>query len=328
MTQLLTLGELLGAFNQAGITLAVEGDQLRLRAPVGALTPVLTEAASWHKPTILAVLGGAHCGVDEGQLSVDCVATPGDGDTPEPWAWREATPAYLAEMEELFAQVRSSDLAYLSRPRPTSYCLRCGGRSEHRASCDAEEATMPWGRHKGKPLRDIPGDYLGWLIDTKQNSLPDSFCVAIARLLDKPLRPKTPKEAEELRPKRRVSEAPASTPTKCPSCGSHDVRVERRDTVDYFACNVCTWNWIWWGSPAKSKARRQRESCGCRPCDVMDWQDVGTDNRGWIRTICSRCQKFIGYRPPSQETQGYAMELHQGRGGLQEILAQAAEHPS
>jgi|SRR6516162_9625581 hypothetical protein len=33
-------------------------------------------------------------------------------------------------------------------------------------------AQMPWGKHKGRPLEEIPVDYLGWLLDEAENMKP------------------------------------------------------------------------------------------------------------------------------------------------------------
>lgn len=33
----------------------------------------------------------------------------------------------------------------------------------------SENATMPFGKHKGKPLTDVPSDYLLWVYENKDD---------------------------------------------------------------------------------------------------------------------------------------------------------------
>jgi hypothetical protein len=60
---------------------------------------------------------------------------------------------------------------YLTGPR--NYpppCAWCGGRLVHNPLCDELRAswqpTLPFGKHKGKSLPDVPVDYLEWLAAT------------------------------------------------------------------------------------------------------------------------------------------------------------------
>jgi hypothetical protein len=52
----LTPGDLLAELSGRGITLEPQGDKIKYRAPVGALTPELKEAVSNHKTALLQLL--------------------------------------------------------------------------------------------------------------------------------------------------------------------------------------------------------------------------------------------------------------------------------
>ncbi len=72
------LDALLAELAARGVGLAAEGDQLRVQAPKGALTPALREALAVHKPALLAhlatpiaVLGAPHLLSDAGRVGRD-----------------------------------------------------------------------------------------------------------------------------------------------------------------------------------------------------------------------------------------------------------------
>jgi hypothetical protein len=52
----MTAPEVLGEVRQAGITLAVDGGQLRITAPKGSLTPALRQALIARKAELLRIL--------------------------------------------------------------------------------------------------------------------------------------------------------------------------------------------------------------------------------------------------------------------------------
>jgi hypothetical protein len=67
-----------------------------------------------------------------------------------------------------WATLSDSDHEYLTGPRDLpSPCPWCRGRYLHHHLCDelraSWEPTMPFGKHRGKPLSAIPRSYLVWL---------------------------------------------------------------------------------------------------------------------------------------------------------------------
>ena len=50
------------------------------------------------------------------------------------------------------------------RPRR---CAWCHGIYSHHPTCDELRASwivkMPWGKHKGRPVRELPASYLEWM---------------------------------------------------------------------------------------------------------------------------------------------------------------------
>lgn len=71
--------------------------------------------------------------------------------------------------EECWKQVTQQDYAYLNGPRSWPLpCPWCGGRLRHSQACHeltkSWEPTMPFGKHKGRPISEVPKDYLYWLI--------------------------------------------------------------------------------------------------------------------------------------------------------------------
>ena len=70
------------------------------------------------------------------------------------------------------------------RRRHSEPCSWCGGRLRHNPMCCARtwEPTMPFGAHKGKPLPEVPSDYLKWLLETATD-LNDGLRAAVERCL-------------------------------------------------------------------------------------------------------------------------------------------------
>jgi hypothetical protein len=68
-----------------------------------------------------------------------------------------------------FDHIEFADLSYLMTPRTVSApCPWCFHRSGHSTWCDQLHddwsLPMPFGRHKGVPVRRVPCDYLQWLL--------------------------------------------------------------------------------------------------------------------------------------------------------------------
>ncbi len=84
-------------------------------------------------------------------------ATPcpevGDMTTVEPIDW--------------WQQMTDDARQYLARPVPDP-CVWCGGHYRHNPACVALHpdwrVAMPFGKHKGKPLDEVPREYLLWLV--------------------------------------------------------------------------------------------------------------------------------------------------------------------
>jgi hypothetical protein len=80
--------------------------------------------------------------------------------------------AFVAYSESCWREVYQHDADYLASPRqyPTP-CPWCKGRLVHSTLCDelqrSWEPALPWGKHKGKALSDVPADYLRWLAASK-----------------------------------------------------------------------------------------------------------------------------------------------------------------
>jgi uncharacterized protein (DUF3820 family) len=74
-----------------------------------------------------------------------------------------------------FDHIEAVDMAYLTAPRIVSApCPWCFHRTWHSAWCDQLHddwsLPMPFGRHKGKPVRRVPRDYLQWLLRREPSS--------------------------------------------------------------------------------------------------------------------------------------------------------------
>lgn len=68
-----------------------------------------------------------------------------------------------------FDDLTTADRMELLGPhRKPPLCGFCGGRHRHNPKCVALTEgfliRMPWGKHKGTPVAEVPHDYLRWLI--------------------------------------------------------------------------------------------------------------------------------------------------------------------
>lgn len=68
-----------------------------------------------------------------------------------------------------WGQLIDRDHAYLTAPRPTpDPCPWCRRRLGHSPACIdlrlSWEIEMPFGKHKGRPLSQVPRDYLAWML--------------------------------------------------------------------------------------------------------------------------------------------------------------------
>jgi uncharacterized protein (DUF3820 family) len=90
------------------------------------------------------------------------------------------------EQWDWWNHVTAEDYAYC-RTAPRQYrepCLWCGLRTTHTLACELQRdllaMEMPFGKHKGKPVRRVPRDYLRWL---RQQALSGELSVK-AELLE------------------------------------------------------------------------------------------------------------------------------------------------
>jgi uncharacterized protein (DUF3820 family) len=78
-----------------------------------------------------------------------------------------------------WAYMEDEDLHYMLAPRPKSVpCFFCGGRSFHADDCFTLQKEVPFGKHKGKLLIEVPEDYLRWML-RKLETLPGELREAI-----------------------------------------------------------------------------------------------------------------------------------------------------
>ena len=117
---------LLAHLTARGVTLAAEGDRLRVRAPVGVLTPEFRAEIAAHKPALLALLRG-----QGGPNRADAEAPPA------PPSWPDSVPAGSAEERALLARVVPiyAALRQASRTR-----RRCGTGWPAQREQDARDA--------------------------------------------------------------------------------------------------------------------------------------------------------------------------------------------
>jgi hypothetical protein len=95
-----------------------------------------------------------------------------DAPPPEP-----ESQEWIDENEANWCDARDDDIDYLLRPPnwPTSRCLYCDGYLVHSEDCkELRESWLPalaFGKHKGKRLKEVPKDYLRWLM--KSDAIKD-----------------------------------------------------------------------------------------------------------------------------------------------------------
>ncbi len=92
-----------------------------------------------------------------------------------------------ADNEFFWSQLSDEDREYLTSPRnyPPA-CAWCGGRTRHSPPCDelrlSWQPKMPVGKHRGKPLSDVPLSYLQWLrCSSIDSELKESVLLEIER---------------------------------------------------------------------------------------------------------------------------------------------------
>lgn len=103
--------------------------------------------------------------------------------TPADWAARHDDAGF-----DEFEQMAQADREWLFRPKQPM-CGFCGGHHKHNLACvaltDGFLVKMPWGKHKGLPVADVPHEYLRWLLD-KGGDLPGELKAEIERVLSVP----------------------------------------------------------------------------------------------------------------------------------------------
>lgn len=131
----------MGTFKQREITFTMTSNDLlnRLRRAWNQPTepPDIFDGPR-NQPATSEIFAGADAGPDA-----------------DPWDW--------------FDHVADGDLAYLLGPRSwPAACVRCGGRLLHNSLCvtltDDWTIVMPFGKHKGRAVRELDRDYLHWLL--------------------------------------------------------------------------------------------------------------------------------------------------------------------
>ena len=78
------------------------------------------------------------------------------------------------DVDYYFENIDPADYAYLTGPRRyPSPCFCCGGRLVHSTICAelqlADMPVVPFGKHKGKRLSEVPFTYLAWLVSEWDN---------------------------------------------------------------------------------------------------------------------------------------------------------------
>ncbi|TWU27569.1 putative quorum-sensing-regulated virulence factor [Bythopirellula polymerisocia] len=184
-----------------GIELTVEDDELKF-SPKSSITPELLERIREHTPLLLGILQAEdvsaavlwHATLDrveaEGKFPPDLLegcrqasacweykGPTGYGKESqtelEPSIEGESFPRFPDESdvdnEFHWSQITDEDREYLCGPREyPPPCPSCGGRLHHHPLCEELRASwepkMPFGKHKGKPLSQVPHDYLEWLL--------------------------------------------------------------------------------------------------------------------------------------------------------------------
>jgi hypothetical protein len=146
------LGTLMATLASDGFSLSTPGcNTIELRGPMQRLTPAIRQALAEHKPTLLALLGPA---VDEEREAIQREGEAGEAATAFPFG------ANVIDWWDCLGEDDKRELTAKREPRPA--CAFCGGRNHHSPQCFGQP-TMPWGKHKGKPLAAVPGGYLAFV---------------------------------------------------------------------------------------------------------------------------------------------------------------------
>jgi hypothetical protein len=99
-------------------------------------------------------------------------------------------PGEFDENEFFWSQLTDRDLDDLAAGRNyPDPCSWCGGRWQHNPRCDELrelwEVAMPFGKYKGKPLSQVPADYLAWLV-ANTDALDSALLAIIESRLEAP----------------------------------------------------------------------------------------------------------------------------------------------
>lgn len=136
--------ELLRRLRSTGLTVEARGDDLVIR-PAGLLAREVAEEIRGLKPEVLGLLTGdllEHVGDD------DAEGPPFRGD------------------EDYWHVLHESDRRHLTGPRgwPAAPCAWCGRWLGHADGClAAEPPRVPFGKHRGRPVDQVPETYVLWL---------------------------------------------------------------------------------------------------------------------------------------------------------------------
>ena len=90
----------------------------------------------------------------------------------------QVEPADDPEGDDPLAWLDDADREYLlGRHRYPERCGFCGGHYRHNphcvALCDEWQILMPFGKHKGQPIRNVDTDYLLWLFKRNRTLTAD-----------------------------------------------------------------------------------------------------------------------------------------------------------
>jgi hypothetical protein len=135
--------------------------------------PVLAGTADAGSSVALAMLEPSTIGstvkLDTEPADGESLAEPVEIITPEGLVIRFAEPVESEEIVEPDeADIFDEDREYMygprRRPRPCSWC---GGRLQHNPLCCelTWEPKLRFGKHKGKPISQVPATYLRWLVE-------------------------------------------------------------------------------------------------------------------------------------------------------------------
>jgi uncharacterized protein (DUF3820 family) len=99
--------------------------------------------------------------------------TPVDSAAQKPLVDKPRPPTAASDVDDIneyyWSQITEEDRDYLTGPRVyPSRCAWCYGRLAHSTQCWELRKSwgfeMPFGKHAGKPITEVPHDYLRWLL--------------------------------------------------------------------------------------------------------------------------------------------------------------------